>query len=75
MVSEEEQLLIDTQAAQDKIVQSGIGLVSVESQDGEVLAAMQRIFGTESSEITFEMFSLAIKSLNRVGIVNGYENA
>ena len=68
-------LLDAANALQSKIEQSGISMMSVETDNGEVLAAIKRVYGKESNVITFEMFKDAVMGLHRSGIINGYENA
>lgn len=76
MEDSDTQLLKDAIAAQVKIEQSGISMMSVETEDSEVIAAIQRVFGVyDSKEITFEMFKSAVEMLNRAGTISGYENA
>jgi hypothetical protein len=69
------QVLDEANLLQDKIEQSGISLMSIETENGEVLAAIERVFGTSTKIITFDMFKEAVQGLHRSGIINGYENA
>lgn len=69
------ELLERASELQDKIMNSGAGLMSVETDNGEVLAAIERMFGVKTNTITFEMFTQAVRGLYRSGIIHGYENA
>ena len=69
------ELLEKASELQDKIMNSGAGLMSVETNNGEVLAAIERMFGVNTNVITFEMFTQAVRGLYRSGIIHGYENA
>ena len=67
-------LLDSAIAAQQKIEDSGIGLITVETDNQNVIAAIERVFGVNTNTINFEMFKESIRLLRRVGILNGYSN-
>ena len=69
------ELLERASELQDKIMNSGAGLMLVETDNGEVLAAIERMFGVKTNTSTFEMFTQAVRGLYRSGIIHGYENA
>lgn len=74
MNSEEKDLIILANSVQRKIEESGISMVTVTTENSDVIAAIKRVFGVDTNEITFEMFKKSIKSLYRAGLVNGYTN-
>lgn len=75
MEETDKEILDATNMLQEKIDNSGVGLMSVETTDPEVLAAISRIFGVNTNQITFDMFKQAVRGLTRVGMIKGYQSA